>query len=105
MLLPNRYTYLIAVSCLSGGLFASALSVQAANCSGQLDQTSCGETENTVSWVFDTDIATSQTSIQQDAEQVIRQNPLVLASSSEPTASADLNTCSSTLTVLPFGDA
>ena len=55
MLLTNRYKHLIAATSISGVLLISAASVQAASCTDQSGQTGCGETENSVSWVFQSD--------------------------------------------------
>ena len=88
MLLTNRYKQLLLASGLSWTVLVAAASVQAASCSDQPGQTACGETENSVSWVFQSDNSVNSTPAQQDIQPSAVQ-PLVLASSDNQPSSAD----------------
>ena len=80
MLLTNRYKHLIAATSISGVLLISAASVQAASCTDQSGQTGCGETENSVSWVFQSDQTANSPAARQESSSAAVQ-PLILASS------------------------
>ena len=88
MLLTNRYKYLIAAGGISCILLVSAVTGQAASCAKQTGQAACVETENTVSWVFQSDRTSISPATQQDVSRPAVQ-PLVLASSEEQPLSAD----------------
>ena len=87
MLLINRYKHLIAASGISGVVLVSAVYAQAAGCTEQPGQTGCGEAENTVSWVFQSDQTTNNPPARQDIQPPAVQ-PLLLASSDGQTSSA-----------------
>ena len=88
MLLTNRYKHLIAATSISGVLLISAASVQAASCTDQSGQTGCGETENSVSWVFQSDQTANSPAARHESSSAAVQ-PLILASSDQQTSSAD----------------